>query len=253
MRSTWAISPDCCLSKAPANRSTSAADALIAALEDARLANGFGSYHRGTSGLSIYFPQLEEYYIDEYERGSPLPRITRWAEFLTTYHTTGETAVSRPTISDLRVTDTFVSLNQPVELSGALAGDDIANVFSFIGIPNASRDTVDLIYVDYVYPPGTVPDSGEVPNWSPGEYNLSLNWDASSWFLSNGTDEIEVLLGPVKYGTSFYGIEGVYTSRTTGEEIEAGLIFSIDQGRGTLLRIWGFPRSEGNRNHSPSS
>jgi len=223
---------------------------LDSALTQARIANGTGSYHAKVSGLSIYFPQLAELYVDAYERGSPLPRATKWADFLKGYHGAGNTAITKPTISDLRIDRASVSTSAPVKLSGSLSGSDIAYVFSFIGIPNASRDTVDLIYVDFIYPPGAGPGS-DAPTWPNGKFDLGLNWDATNWYLSNGQDQIEALLGPVKYGSSFYGVEGVYTSRATGEQIDAGLIFSVSGDHGTLARIWGFPKSAGTQDAQP--
>ncbi|MBX0328733.1 FHA domain-containing protein [Oscillochloris sp. ZM17-4] len=213
------------------------------ALGQARIANGAGSYHASSSGLSIYFPQLADLYVDAYERGSPLPRATRWADFLKGFHSAGDTAVTTPTISGLQIDSTLVSTNAPVTLSGALSGSDIAYVFSFIGIPNASRDTVDLIYVDYILPPGAAPGD-DSPVWPDGQFNLSLTWDATSWYLSNGQSQIEALLGPVKYGSNFYGVEGVYTSQATGEQIDAGLIFNVQGDAGDLVRIWGFPKNK---------
>ncbi|MEI8307876.1 MAG: clostripain-related cysteine peptidase [Chloroflexales bacterium] len=220
------------------------------ALTQARIANGTGSYHAKVSGLSIYFPQLAELYVDAYERGSPLPRATKWADFLKNYQSAGDTAVTTPTISDLQIDRTSVSPHTPVTLSGSLSGSDSAYVFSFIGIPNASRDTVDLISVDFIYPPGAGPGSA-APKWPNGKFDLSLNWDATNWYLSNGRDQIEALLGPVKYGSGFYGVEGVYTSRATGEQIDAGLIFSVSGTQGELTRIWGFPKSAGKQEAQP--
>lgn len=227
-----------------------AARDLSSALSAARVANGAGSYHAGVSGLSIYFPQLAELYVDAYERGSPLPRSTRWADFLKGFHGTGDTAVTRPTISGLQVDNPLVSSSAPATLSGTLSGNDIAYVFSFIGIPNASRDTVDLIYVDFIYPPGATAGDG-APQWPDGQFDLSLTWDATSWYLSNGQNQIEALLGPVKYGTSFYGVEGVYTSQATGEQIDAGLIFNVQGDSGNLVRIWGFPKGQGKQDSQP--
>jgi hypothetical protein len=219
-----------------------AADDLTGALEAARVANGTGNYHKSASGLSIYFPQQAKLYIDAYERGSPLPRATGWADFLKSYHVAGDTAITKPTIGGLQIDNTSVSVNAPVKLSGTLSGKDIAYVFSFIGIPNASRDTVDLLYVDYVYPPGSS-QGDAAPSWPDGQFDLSLGWDATNWYLSNGKDQIEALLGPVKYGTRFYGVEGVYTSKATGDQIDAGLIFDVTGQKGSLVRIWGFPKS----------
>ncbi len=229
-----------------------AATALNTALNTARLANGAGSYHRNTSGISIYFPQTAELLMPEYNQGSPLPRLTRWADFLERFHTQGDTSVTMPTISELSLSNSTVSVNNPTTLSGVISGDDLAYVFSFIGIPNASRDTVDLISVEFIYPPGVTPGNEEnVPNWEAGTYDVSLTWDATNWYLSNGSEQIEVLLGPIRYGSTLYGVEGVYTSQATGEQIDAGLIFNVENGEATLDRIWGFPRAAGKQEPQP--
>lgn len=226
-----------------------AAEALSAALTDARVANGAGAYYQNASGLSVYFPQLEDLYIDAYGRGSPLPLATDWDEFLKVYYG-GGASLDRPTIRDLQLSETIVSVNQPTTLTGTVAGADIAYVFSFIGIANAQRDTVDLIDVAFVYPPGATA-SGAAPSWPDGAFDLRLSWNATNWYLSNGQDSIEALLGPVKYGADTYGVEGVYTSQATGEEINAGLIFTVSQDQGTLQRIWGFPRGTGGQEPQP--
>ena len=226
------------------------ANQLLQTIEQARIAHGAGRYHRESGGLSIYFPQLAELYAEMYERASPLPRATAWEEFLRAYHQAGSVAVQRPTISNLVINREVVSVNTPAHLTGTVAGSDIAYVFQFIGIPNDRRDTVDLIQVDFIYPPGTIPGN-QVPNWDAGEYNLRLSWDATSWYLNNGKDSIEVLLGPIKYGSEFYGVEGIYTSTATGEKINAGLIFSIQGSEAQLVRIWGFPRSAGKQEPQP--
>ncbi len=221
-----------------------------AALQDARIANAAGSYHRGASGVSIYFPQLAELYVDDYERGSPLPRATNWDDFLKTYHGTADVAITQPTISGLDLDTSVVSMNRAATLNGTLSGTDIAYVFAFIGIPNDRRDSVDLIYVDFIYPPGATADDTE-PSWPDGDFTLSLTWDATNWYLSNGRNQIEALVGPIKYGTRYYGVEGVFTSKATGEEIDAGLIFDVEGGQGTLVRIWGFPKGKDKQESQP--
>ncbi|MCG8353553.1 MAG: clostripain-related cysteine peptidase [Chloroflexales bacterium] len=218
-----------------------AAQELADAIEQARIANGYGSYHRNSSGLSIYFPQLSHFYLSFYEQSSPLPRQTSWADFLKTYHHIGTTVIDVPTITGLQIDGLLASLNAPITLQGNVAGKDIGNVFSFIGTPNANRDTIQLLHVDFVYPPGSVPGS-EPSAWPETSTQLQLNWNATQWRLSNGRDQIGVLLGPIKYGAEFYGIEGIYTSQATGEQTDVGLVFVVNQGQGILVRIWGFPR-----------
>lgn len=228
-----------------------AAATLERAITATRIANGAGSYHTNTSGVSIYFPQTSELYVEAYERASPLPSISRWDEFLTSFHTAGTTEVTKPTISNLRLSAPTVSINSPVTLEGNISGQDIAYVFSFIGIASPDRTTVDLIYVDFIYPPDEIVVPGDQPRWSDGEYTLNLTWDATNWYLSNGRESIEVLLGPIKYGTEFYGVEGVYISQATGERTDAGLVFTVRDGQATLERVWGFPRSRDRQEPQP--
>jgi hypothetical protein len=219
-----------------------AAQSLLTRIETARLANGVGRYHRNSGGLSIYFPQQEELYVDVYERASPLPRSTGWADFLQSFYRGSSSLVQRPTIGELSLSSTTIQPGNPVSLFGSVSGSDIAYVFSFIGTANSRRDRVDLLDVDYVYPPGST-TSSDIPNWQDGAYDLQLNWDGGSWYLSNGASQIPILLGPVKYGINYYGVEGTYISAASGETIDAGLIFTLSGGEGTLARVWGFPRS----------
>jgi len=238
----------------PQQNATSAirdrANELLRVIEEARIANGVGPYHRQSGGLSIYFPQFSDLYAEAYDRASPIPRATAWDDFLASYYEVGSAAIQRPTIRDLSINRDVASIDAPVNLLGTVAGSDIAYVFQFIGIPNSTRDTVDLILVDFIYPPGTAPGA-QVPDWDDGEYSLRLNWDATNWYLNNGNESIEVLLGPIKYGSEFYGVEGVYTSKTTGEQINAGLVFTIQGNEAQLVRIWGFPRAAGKQEPQP--
>lgn len=226
---------------------TQAANDLAQAIERTRIANGTGSFHPNSTGISIYFPDRSEYFHDAYLRASPLPRNTSWDTFLDTFYEAGLVAVTRPEIGDLRLSASSVSQDEPVTLEGVVSGQDIAYVFSFIGIPNASRDTIELIYVNFIYPPDSIVTLGDQPVWDEGSYNLRLRWNANNWYMSNGRDKIEVLLGPIRYGSDLFGVEGVYTSQATGEQIDAGLIFKVSDNQGTLERIWGFPRNRDNR------
>jgi hypothetical protein len=63
-----------------------AAAAMDRAIQQARLAHGAGQSHRDASGVSIYFPPTAAQYLGDYERDSPLPGLTHWAEFLKAYY-----------------------------------------------------------------------------------------------------------------------------------------------------------------------
>jgi Clostripain family/FHA domain len=220
-----------------------AAEALGNLLADARIAEWHGSFHDRSTGMSIFFPQVAELYPDFYEQASPLPRDTSWASFLKEFHAAGGQQVSAPVIDELQLSSPAVGFSDPATLQGTVTGKDIAYIFFFAGIPNADRSGVELTELHYIYPPGSSPNR-ETPPWDDGANALSETWDGSRWALSNGTQTIPVLLGPTKYGTNLYGVEGIYTANGSGEEITAGLLFEVNQGRAELQQIYGFPKGD---------
>jgi hypothetical protein len=220
-----------------------AAEALGNQLADARIAEWHASFHDRSTGMSIFFPQVAELYPDFYDEASPLPRDTSWGSFLKEFHQAGGQQVSVPVIDDLQLSSPAVGFSDPATLQGTVTGKDIAYIFFFAGTPNADRTGVELAELHYIYPPGSSPNS-ETPPWDDGANALSETWDGSRWALSNGTQTIPVLLGPTKYGTNLYGVEGIYTVNGSGEQIAAGLLFEVDQGRAELQQIYGFPKGD---------
>jgi hypothetical protein len=219
-----------------------AAQELSKLIADARIAEWHGSFHDRSTGMSIFFPQVAELYPDFYDQASPLPRDTSWANFLKAFHQASGQQVSAPVIDDLQLSSPTVGFGNPATLEGTVTGKDIAYIFFFAGIPNADRTSVELTDLDYIYPPGSSPNS-ETPAWDDGANPLRQTWDGSRWALSNGTQTIPVLMGPTKYGTNLYGVEGIYTINGSGEQIAAGLLFEVSQGRAELRQIYGFPKS----------
>lgn len=221
---------------------TAPAQALRQVLDQARIAEWHGNFHGRSTGMSVFFPQVAELYNNAYEQASPLPQATSWATFLKAFHNSGTTQVSAPEITNLQISSPTVGINNPLTLQGTVSGKDIAYVFFFVGVPQGGQ-SVALTDIDFIYPPGSSPNAN-VPPWSDGTNDLSQTWDGTRWALSNGTDTIPVLLGPAKYGTDQYGVEGIYTAKDTGEQTSAGLLFQVSQGRATLQSIWGFPEGQ---------
>jgi hypothetical protein len=219
------------------------AKSLEALIAEARIAEWHGTFHDRSTGMSVFFPQVKELYPDFYEQASPMTQSTSWSSFLKEFYNAGTQQVSAPAIGDLQLSSPTVGFGNPATLQGSVSGKGIGFIFSFIGIPNADRSGVELTNVDYIYPPGAAPN-GEVPDWEDGSYNLTSTWDGTRWAISNGTDTIPVLLGPTKYGTDLYGVEGTYIAQGSGEQIAAGLLFEVGQGSAQLLRIYGFPKGQ---------
>jgi hypothetical protein len=221
----------------------SSAAALGKLIADARIAEWHGTFHDRSTGMSVFFPQVAELYPDFYDKASPLPQNTSWASFLQEFYKAGGQQVSAPVIADLQLSSTAVGFGNPATLQGTVSGKDIAFISFFVGIPTSDRSGVELTDIDYIYPPGSSPNA-EVPAWGDGTNDLRATWEGSRWALSNGTDTIPVLLGPTKYGTNLYGVEGIYTFKGSGEQIVAGLLFEVNQGRAELRQIYGFPKGQ---------
>ncbi|HWQ15778.1 MAG TPA: clostripain-related cysteine peptidase [Roseiflexaceae bacterium] len=213
---------------------------LGAAIDGARIAAWSAPFHANHTGISVFFPQIAELYPELYTQASPTPGQTAWDEFLAAFHAAAS-EVQAPQIAGLFASDTIVGVNNPLTLEGTVSGADIAYVFFFVGVPSADSSGVLLSDVDFIYPPGSVPGDS-VPPWSDGANDVTATWGGTQWGLTNGTDSIPVLLGPVRYGTDLYGVEGIYTAQGTGEQTPAGLLFRLGGGTPELQAIYGFPK-----------
>ncbi len=219
------------------------ARALYEAIDQARIAEWNGGFHANSTGLSIFFPQYAQLYPPIYGQGSPLPQQTSWGDFLKAFHTANTGLRAAAEISSLTVSNTTVSVDNPITVEGIVTGNDIAYVFFFAGIPNNDRSGVLLTSIDFLYPPGSVPGSS-IPPWTGGGTRLKVNYSGTQWGLTNGQDTIPVLLGPAKYGTALYGVEGIYTVRRSNERIAAALVFTVESGAPELITIYGFPKNQ---------
>lgn len=219
------------------------ARALYEAIDQARIAEWNGGFHANSTGLSIFFPQYAQLYPPIYGQGSPLPQQTSWGDFLNAFHTANSGLQSAAEIGSLSVSNTTVNIDNPITVEGVVTGNDIAYVFFFAGIPNNDRSGVLLTSIDFLYPPGSVPGSS-IPPWTGGSTRLKVNYSGAQWGLTNGQDTIPVLLGPAKYGTALYGVEGIYTVQRTNERIAAALVFSVESGAPELITIYGFPKNQ---------
>jgi hypothetical protein len=218
------------------------ARALYEAIDQARIAEWNGGFHANSTGLSIFFPQYAQLYPPIYGQGSPLPQQTSWGDFLSAFHTANTGLRSAAEISSLTVSNTTVSIDNPITVEGVVTGNDIAYVFFFAGIPNNDRSGVLLTSIDFLYPPGSVPGSS-IPPWTGGSTRLKVNYSGTQWGLTNGQNIIPVLFGPAKYGTALYGVEGIYTIKRSNERI-AALVFTVESGTPELITIYGFPKNQ---------
>jgi hypothetical protein len=216
-----------------------AARGLADAIDQARIARWGASTIDGTGGLSAFFPQVAERYPAFYAQVSPIAQQTSWARFLQAFYTAGPANVMAPRIGDLAVT---AASEGGAQLLATLAGEQIAHVFFFVGIPNADRSGVQLVTIDYSYPPGSAADTA--PSWGAGPNSLNERWDGMQWAIAGAGAHVPVLLGPVRYGSDLYGVEGRYQAQDGALPIDAALLFQRQGSEMVLQSVYGFPRGQ---------
>lgn len=223
---------------------TNAARALSQTLKQARIAQGHGADHPRSSDLSIYFPRKKKHYDATYVDSSPLTRSTRWDEFLQAFYQAGRSSSARSFVALAGPRQLQASPTAPLSLAATLNGADTAFVSYFVGQASATDpDLVRVLVSDYVYPPGAAPESA-APAWHDGD-SVQLQWPASHWYLSNGTDVVIASLGAAGYGSNIYSVPGSYTARSTGRQFHVRIEFRVAQGHGTLMHVWAFGQGGG--------
>jgi hypothetical protein len=221
-----------------------AARALSQTIKAARIAHGHGADHPKSSGISVYFPRKKKHYDSTYVKSSPMTKATRWDEFLQAFYKGGKSDTARSAVSKPELNNLTARPDQPINLQATISGDDTAYVYYFVGqVAPADPHTVQILSMDYLYPPGAALNDA-IPSWSSGD-DVQLTWRSSSWYISNGTDVVLAPFSPIDYGSSTYSVDGTYTTKKTGKSFPVSIEFIVTQDRGTLQHVWAFDKNGG--------
>jgi hypothetical protein len=243
-----------------------AADAVLASLQSAVVAEKHGASRKGSTGLAIYFPNSTLYssplagpqsytgiakrFVDE----------SLWDDFLAFHYLdqSFDTTVAQPyvpsgsystrapglgniVLSNIRASSTQAAPNQPVKLSVDISGTNIGYVKLFVGYFDQAARSLNITDTDYLQSPDTRQLGGVYyPVWSTGAFTMNFNWDPIVFAISDGTQNAVALFEPAAYGASSdeaeYTVEGRYTFSQTGEKRYAQLHFQA----GKLTQVVGF-------------
>jgi len=221
-----------------------AARALSQTIKTARIAQGHGADHPKSSGISVYFPRKKKHYDSSYIKSSPLTKATHWEEFLQAFYKGGKSDTARSAVSKPTLNSLVARPDEPINLQATISGDDTAYVYYFVGqVAPADPNTVQILSMDYLYPPGAALNDA-IPSWHSGD-DVQLTWRSSSWYISNGTDVVLAPFTPIDYGSSTYSVDGTYTTKKTGTSFPVSIEFVVTQDRGTLQHIWAFDKNGG--------
>jgi hypothetical protein len=195
----------------------------------------------GTHGISIYFPRTIKYYkIGAFNERYPIetpPSMAPWIEFLNIFHGTATTTVTTaPQVSIVGVYPDVVSIYEPAILTLEVTGRDILRVnYAVTRIINENERAV-LDY-DYLVSRTTTASGADIVNWSDGVTQRTFSWEAEVPVLTDGTTRTYALLLPNQDNPDVLLVNGLYTSVSGGDPIQARLLF--DKNTRTSTALWG--------------
>jgi hypothetical protein len=251
---------------------TQAANEVIAALNQAIIAEKHGAKKPGATGVSIYFPNSQLYAspITGYQSYNVVAgRFTQaalWDDFLA-YHYTGRTfqpatnnivvpdrtaTIEGPGASAIEVSPVSLSSNvaapgRPVLLSADIRGESIGYVYLFVGYYDATNNAIFVADSDYLESDQTREIDGVYyPVWSQNsEFTMEFEWEPIVFAISDGSDVVVANFEPQTYGATYeeavYTVDGTYTYADSGESRYARLYFA----NGVLQQVFGFTGENG--------
>ena len=247
-----------------------AATGVVQALQQAVIAEKHGNGKRGSTGLSIYFPNSTLY-------RSPLAgpqsynliadrfvSTSLWDDFLAFHYTDRNFSEKAPelftpqsgfsvrapgqgtvSVSPIRASSSEAAPGQPVNLSVDISGQNIGYVYLFVGYYDQASDSIAVLDMDYLESPDTRELNGVYyPVWKPDGFSISFDWDPYIFAVDDGQTQAYALFTPQSYGSSadqaIYSVRGTYGFASTGESLPADLYFQ----NGNLIQVLGYTGSD---------
>lgn len=248
-----------------------AADALLAALNQAVIAEKHGPKKPGATGVAIYFPNSQLYQnpvtgaVSYTAIADRFASESLWDDFLA-FHYTGQkfeaaavgaavpptgSAVRAPGSGAIQITNLSLSgietaPGETIKLSADISGENIGYIYLFVGFYDPQGNSVFIADQDYLESGETREANGVYyPEWGEGDFSLTFDWEPVVFAINDGTNRVTALFRPESFGESFeqaiYTVDGTYTFADSGEQRAARLFFS----NGVLRQVYGFTKSDG--------
>jgi hypothetical protein len=219
---------------------TGAADGVLAALDQAVIAEKHGPKKPAASGISIYFPNSQLYqsrYTGQpFELGAGVVAVPE----------RGATVVGPGTeeieVSSLTLSADRVAPGETIRLSTDIRGTNVGYVLLFAGYFDQESNSIFVADTDYLESDETREIDGVYyPDWGDeGDVTMEFEWEPIVFAIDDGVDSVVALFNPEVYGASpeqaVYTVEGTYTYADGGESRYARLYFSD----GLLQQVFGY-------------
>ena len=231
-----------------------AAESVVAGLNDVIVAEKHGPSKPGSTGIAIYYPNSQLYSTATTGMSSytvianSFSRYSLWDDFLG-YHYVGrqfqatatepvalERASQIPglgniTVGPIEASDDSVSSGDSVKLSTVISGDNIGYIYFFTGLLDEASNSIYVADTDYLESSQTGQESGVYyPIWPDAQqFRLNFDFEPILYTITDGSQEVLALFNPQTYGRdsskAVYYVDGTYTFQGTGESRTAQMLF----------------------------
>jgi hypothetical protein len=240
---------------------------VLAALDQAVIAEKHGPKKPGATGVSVYFPNSQLYQnpvtgAESYTLiADRFAANSLWDDFLA-FHYTGRNFdlgaaelvvpersedIAAPasggiSVSPMSLSGDTVAPGDAILMSADIQGENVGHVLLFVGYLDTSANSIFVADMDYLESPDTRQIKGVYyPDWGDGEeFTLQFEWEPIVFAINDGNNLVPALFTPERYGASqeeaVYTVDGYYTDGDDGTRRFARLHFSD----GALQQVFGF-------------
>lgn len=249
------------------NSLVKSADAVLAAIANAVVAEKHGPGKPGSTGVAIYFPNSQLYQSpmagpQSYTSiAGEFASQSVWDDFLEFHYTGNDFEVSsnraavppngaavrgpgagQISVSEITASDNVVSVGSSINLSATVSGNNIGYIYLFTGYYDQNSNSIFVADLDYLESSVTKNLNGlYYPTWSEGsEFILDVDWEPLLYGITGGGEIATVGLKPETYGATYqdavYSVDGTYGFADGRSPIMARLFFRD----GLLRQVYGF-------------
>ncbi len=220
---------------------TAAAQGVVDAYQGPLLSEKHGTAHPNSYGYSVYFPYSKERYATNYSDYASFSTERSWDKFLKEYYGMQSADMNGPKIKKMEVSQDVASPTSPAEITAVVSGYKIQDI-DFIVYMQGTGDSENYIYMmDYlVYSPPeqTLEDGSTITKWNDGENFLNIEWNTNARIIVGDESSAYATLQPLERGSTYYFVNGEYTSVGSITPLYASLVFNMDTTE--LTSIWDY-------------
>jgi len=244
-----------------------AAANVVAALDEAVIAETHGPDKSGATGVAIYFPNSQLFRTPQTGPQSytviadTFANTSLWDDYLS-FHYTGrsfeadalEAVVPEPgasvtapgggefSMTPVQSSRNRLAIGETAVLTTEITARNLGHVLLFAGYYDRLANSLMVADMDYLEAPDTRELEGVYyPVWPDGTFILEFEWEPIVYSIYDGQDAVMATLTPQTYGATseeaVYTVDGIYTYGSGDGSSRYARLYLAN---GTLQRVYGF-------------